>query len=64
MVFGSYFGDWDSQDNFLRAPLASGALTSAWADGPTGIFTRCRWEKPSVFAPGHRKTIYSAAVLM
>src|SRR5258706_2123884 len=34
MVFGSYFGDWDSQDNFLRAPLASGALTSAWAGRP------------------------------
>ena len=34
MVFGSYFGDWDSQNNFLRAPLASGALTSAWAGRP------------------------------
>jgi hypothetical protein len=22
MLFGSYFGDWDSPDNFLRAPLA------------------------------------------
>jgi hypothetical protein len=34
MLFGSYFGDWDSQDNFLRAPLASGALTCAWAGRP------------------------------
>ena len=35
MLFGSYFGDWDSQDNFLRAPLASGtALTSSWAGRP------------------------------
>ncbi|HLG33504.1 MAG TPA: T9SS type A sorting domain-containing protein [Bacteroidia bacterium] len=34
MLFGSYFGDWDSQNNFLRAPLASGALTSAWAGRP------------------------------
>ena len=34
MLFGSYFGDWDSQDNFLRAPLASGALTSGWAGRP------------------------------
>jgi hypothetical protein len=34
MVFGSYFGDWDSQNNFLRGPLASGALTSAWAGRP------------------------------
>ena len=34
MVFGSYFGDWDSQNNFLRGPLAAGALTSAWAGRP------------------------------
>jgi hypothetical protein len=36
MLFGSYFGDWDSQDNFLRAPLASAghALTSCWAGRP------------------------------
>jgi hypothetical protein len=34
MIFGSYHGDWDSQDNFLRAPLAAGALTSAWAGRP------------------------------
>ena len=32
MLFGSYFGDWDNEDNFLRAPLASegNILTSAW----------------------------------
>jgi hypothetical protein len=35
MLFGSYFGDWDSPDNFLRAPLASGQmLTSAWSGRP------------------------------
>ncbi|MEI6900871.1 MAG: T9SS type A sorting domain-containing protein, partial [Bacteroidota bacterium] len=36
MLFGSYFGDWDSQDNFLRAPLASAgyALTCCWAGRP------------------------------
>lgn len=36
MLFGSYFGDWDSQDNFLRAPLCSNvpALTSCWAGRP------------------------------
>ena len=36
MLFGSYFGDWDSPDNFLRAPLASPSygLTSAWAGRP------------------------------
>ena len=35
MTFGSYFGDWDSQNNFLRAALGSGdVLTNAWAGRP------------------------------
>jgi hypothetical protein len=36
MLFGSYFGDWDTTNNFLRAPLASTpwALTSVWAGRP------------------------------
>mgnify|MGYP001823303406 CR=1 FL=1 len=35
MLFGSYFGDWDSNDNFLRAALASGTtLTNMWAGRP------------------------------
>lgn len=40
MLFGSYFGDWDNQDNFLRAPLASKgyALTSCWAGRPFWFF--------------------------
>lgn len=39
MLFGSYFGDWDSTDNFLRAPLASGwTLTSVWAGRPHWLF--------------------------
>lgn len=34
-LFGSYFGDWDVQDNFLRSSLASGTiLTCAWAGRP------------------------------
>ncbi len=34
-LFGSYFGDWDSDNNFLRAPLAAGrALASFWAGRP------------------------------
>jgi len=32
--FGSYFGDWDSPDNYLRAQLASGTiLTSHYSSG-------------------------------
>lgn len=35
MLFGSYFGDWDSQNNFLRAPLAQGkTLTNVWSGRP------------------------------
>ena len=35
MLFGSYFGDWDSQDNLLRAALASGKiLCSSWSGRP------------------------------
>ncbi|MCU0359513.1 MAG: T9SS type A sorting domain-containing protein [Bacteroidia bacterium] len=35
MLFGSYFGDWDSQNNFLRAPLAQGKiLTNLWSGRP------------------------------
>ena len=36
MLFGSYFGDWDSQNNFLRAGLASAGytLTSVWSGRP------------------------------
>jgi hypothetical protein len=36
LLFGSYFGDWDSRDNLLRAPLASEShgLVSVWAGRP------------------------------
>ncbi|HEX5053515.1 MAG TPA: fibronectin type III domain-containing protein [Planctomycetota bacterium] len=39
MLFGSYFGDWDSTDNFLRAPLCSGwTLADVWAGRPHWSF--------------------------
>jgi hypothetical protein len=38
ILFGSYFGDWDTSDAFLRAPLAGHAeslgLTCLWAGRP------------------------------
>jgi hypothetical protein len=36
LLFGSYFGDWDNANNFLRAPLAASenGLTSAWSGRP------------------------------
>ena len=39
MAFGSYFGDWDNKNNFLRAHLASGqGLTNVWAAIPNWYF--------------------------
>ena len=40
MLFGSYFGDWNVADNFLRAPLCSSnpALTNCWAGRPNWFF--------------------------
>jgi hypothetical protein len=40
MMFGSYFGDWNVQNNFLRAPLCSNipALTSCWSGRPYWFF--------------------------
>ncbi len=32
---GSFFGDWDNQNNILRAPLAVGSLCSFWGGIPT-----------------------------
>lgn len=35
MLFGSYFGDWDVNDNFLRAPLCQGKiLANVWSGRP------------------------------
>ncbi|NOS70500.1 MAG: fibronectin type III domain-containing protein [Verrucomicrobia bacterium] len=40
MLFGSYFGDWDSQNNLLRAAIATTnhTLTSVWSGRPHWIF--------------------------
>jgi fibronectin type 3 domain-containing protein len=40
MFLGSYFGDWDNESNFLRAPLGSATygLTAAWAGRPHWFF--------------------------
>jgi hypothetical protein len=36
LLFGSYFGDWDTRDNLLRAPLAAEThgLVAVWAGRP------------------------------
>ena len=36
MLFGSYFGDWDNKNNYLRSALGSGTvLTASWGNRPT-----------------------------
>lgn len=48
MLCGSYFGDWDNPDNFLRAPLASPGwtLTSCWAGNPPFTLHRMAMGEP------------------
>ena len=52
MIFGSYFGDWDCSNNFLRAPLASRGwgLASAWAGRPLWMFHHAAINEPIGFA--------------
>lgn len=39
MVFGSYFGDWNTENNFMRSLLADGKmLTTCWAGRPHWFF--------------------------
>lgn len=39
MLFGSYFGDWDSDNNLLRASIAQGqTLNATWAGRPHWYF--------------------------
>ena len=40
MLFGSFFADWNVQNDFLRAPLcaATPALTNCWAGRPNWFF--------------------------
>jgi hypothetical protein len=39
MVFGSYFGDWNTENNFMRSLLADGKmLTTCWAGRPNWFF--------------------------
>ncbi len=52
MLFGSYFGDWDSQDNFLRAGLCSSPsiLTCCWAGRPQWYLHRMALGEPISFS--------------
>lgn len=51
MLFGSYHGDWDSADNFMRASLCSGwTLSCAWAGRPAWSFASMAIGEPLGYA--------------
>ncbi len=52
MLFGSYFGDWDSPNNFLRAAIASdpSVLTCVWAARPHWYFHHMLMGEPIGFS--------------
>lgn len=65
MTFGSYFGDWDNTNNFLRSALASGdVLCNMWAGRPNwylhsmalgkhiGYCTRITQNASAFYSPG------------
>lgn len=63
MTFGSYFGDWNVMNNYLRAPLGSGdALTNVWAGIPNWYFHHMGVGEPighSVRASMNNNGVYS-----
>ena len=65
MCMGSYFGDWDIMNNFLRAPLCSGnGLTNAYAGLPYWWFHHMGMGDPigySTMVSMNNGSIYSPA---
>lgn len=51
MLFGSYFGDWDYPNNFLRAAIASRTcLNSTWGNRPNWLFHHMALGEPIGYA--------------
>lgn len=47
MIFGSYFGDWNTQNNLMRATMANGKiLTQVWAGRPNYFFHHMGLNQP------------------
>lgn len=47
MIFGSYFGDWNTPNNFMRSAMANGKmLTAAWAGRPAYFFHHMGLNQP------------------
>lgn len=61
MLFGSYFGDWDTKNNFLRSALASmpNLLTTAWAGRPHWYFHHTAFGMPMAHSTRISQTNFS-----
>lgn len=63
LLFGSYFGDWDVKNNFLRSVLAAepGALTIGWSGRPHWFFHKMNLGEPigtSLLATQNNNNLY------
>lgn len=63
MLFGSYFGDWDYQNAFMRSALAStpGALTIGWSGRPHWFLHHMNLAEPigtSLLATQNNNNLY------
>ena len=66
LSFGSYYGDWDNADNFLRAPLASRGwgLASVWSGRPYWVMHEAGLGKPlyrAVYSSQNSYNMYNTA---
>lgn len=69
MTFGSYFGDWDNENNFLRAPLASKGwgLVSVWSGRPYWVMHECALGYPlykGVLSTKNAFNVYNTAAMV
>lgn len=64
MFLGSYFGDWDNESAFLRAPLGSGyALTASWAGRPHWFYHQMGLGEPiGGSTVASQNNVYGAAI--
>jgi hypothetical protein len=67
MLFGSYFGDWNYTNAFLRAPLAQGnTLTNCWAGRPNWYFNHMAMGENigySTRLTQNNNTLYTSSIL-
>lgn len=78
MTFGSYFGDWDATNSFLRAPMCAPepALAACWAGRPNwfmhhmalgesiGYSARISQNNGALYAPANHGAYYAHTALM